>query len=85
MLAEKNIKELILLGKYTENGGSLTVIAGEDCSIKNPLESLFNNIISYSYSKYEFVLNYDDCITLNIEKILTKTELNKLKNRLSNL
>ncbi len=84
VIAWNNIKDIILLGKYTTNAGSLTVIVGEDFKENNLIESLFNNIICYNYSKYEYTLLTEDCKTLNIEKILTKSELNKLKAKLKN-
>lgn len=83
VLAEGYIKDIVLLGKFTQNAGSLTVIAGADSKDNTySIESLFNNIISYSYSKYEYSLLNDECRTLNIEKILSKSELSKLKLRL---
>lgn len=82
VMAENKIKDFILLGKCAENGGSLTLIAGEDYFNKSELENLFNNIICYEYCGYEYVLEKNECKTLNIEKILTKAELNKLKLKL---
>lgn len=84
VMAENKIKNLILLGKFTENNGSLTLIAGTDCENSEKFENLFNNKICYSYSKYQFVLDKNACKTLNIDKILTKSEFNKLKNAINN-
>lgn len=83
VLASNKIKDIILLGKYT-NVGSLTLIAGIDAKSNYSLESLFNNVVCYGYSKYEYNLDVHSSKTLNIEKILTKSELNKLKSKLYN-
>ncbi len=83
VLSSNKIKDIILLGKYT-NQGSLTLIAGIDEKNDCMDDSLFNNVVCYGYSKYEYNLNVHSSKTLNIEKILTKSELNKLRTKLNN-
>jgi len=77
IFAEDYIKSLILLGKFTKNGGSFTVVCGT-LNKNNNFINLFNNIICYKKQGLEFVLDIDNCNTYNIENILTKQELNKL-------
>lgn len=74
------IKNLILLGKFTKNFGSITVVCGTISNNEdvNLFINLFNNIIYYTKSGFEFVLDFKNCSTYNIENILTKAELNKL-------
>lgn len=79
VLAVNHVKEIVMLGKFTQSVGSLTIFAGIEAKNNCSYENLFNNIISYNYAKYDYELKENDCKTLNIEKILTKSELNKLK------
>ncbi|MGN1208233.1 MAG: hypothetical protein ACI4TI_02070 [Christensenellales bacterium] len=81
IIAENYVKDIVLLGKFTQSAGSLTVLAGIDAKNTCSFENLFNNIVSYRYNKFEYELNQDSCRTLNIEKILSKSELNKLKSK----
>lgn len=81
--SEEYIKNIILLGKRTLNNGNLTVVCGTQNN-ENNLVNLFNNIINYKKQGFEYSLNLDKCNTYNIEKILTKQELNKLCELLKN-
>jgi len=78
IFAEEYIKNLILLGKYSINNGSLTVVCGLLNSQNNNFLNLFNNIVCYKKVGFEFKLDINNCSTYNIENILTKTELTKL-------
>lgn len=73
------IKKAILLGKYVKNFSSLTVLVGFDEEFCKDYKMLFNNQIFYTKNGYEFELDKHKSTTINIEKILTKTELEKLK------
>lgn len=75
--AEEDIKKLILLSKFSKTGGSLTVMIGTQNTLENKCLSYFNNVLYYSKLGFEFVLNKEKSFVLNIEKILTKTELQK--------
>ena len=76
--AEEYIKNIILLGKFTNNNASLTVVCGLICVDKSKFINLFNNIISYKKVGFEYKLYVDNCSTYNLENILTKSELAKL-------
>ncbi len=77
--AKRNLSDLILLGKNTQNG-SLTILTNTSLT-NNEFDSLFNNLIVLVEKKYEVLLNEDLSRTLNIDKILTRSELEKLRNR----
>ena len=77
--AKRNLSDLILLGKNTQNG-SLTILTNTSLT-NNEFDSLFNNLIVLDEKKYEVLLNEDLSRTLNIDKILTRSELEKLRNR----
>lgn len=80
--AKRNLSDLILLGKNTQNG-SLTILTSTNLT-NNEFDSLFNNLIVLDEKKYEVLLNEDLSRTQNIDKLLTKSELEKLRNRLIN-
>lgn len=63
---KKNLNDIILLGKNTNNG-SLTVVVNAENS--NEFDSLFNNILVFEKLKYKVILNEELSYTLNLEKI----------------
>lgn len=63
---KKNLSDIILLGKNTNNG-SLTVVVNAENS--NEFDSLFNNILVFDKLKYKVILNEELSYTLNLEKI----------------
>lgn len=63
---KKNLSDIILLGKNTNNG-SLTVVVNAENS--NEFDSLFNNILVFEKLKYKVILNEELSYTLNLEKI----------------
>ncbi len=63
---KKNLNDIILLGKNTNNG-SLTVVVNAENS--NEFDSLFNNILVFDKLKYKVILNVELSYTLNLEKI----------------
>lgn len=63
---KKNLNDIILLGKNTNNG-SLTVVVNAENS--NEFDSLFNNILVFDKLKYKVILNEELSYTLNLEKI----------------
>lgn len=79
--AEEYLKKLLLLGKYTGNG-SLTLLtsANFDNFKKNyetKLNGIFNNTITYYKKGFDYFIDSENSNTFNLEKILTKSELNK--------
>lgn len=74
------LKEMILQGKYVKNYSSLTIVVGIEEDFCKDYKMLFNNQIYYRRNGFEFELDKDNSITMNIEKILTKQEREKLNN-----
>lgn len=82
IFAEDFIKNIILLGKFSNEKGSLTVVCGT-LNNNNIFANLFNNIICYKKQGLEYKLITENCSTNNIEKILTKAEIVKLTQMLN--
>lgn len=77
ILAEEKLKNLILLGRNFEKG-SLTVVTSVDFN-NYTFDNIFNNVIFYYNFCYEFRLIKENSFTMNIDNILSKAELAKLK------
>lgn len=89
VLAEEYVKKILLLGKFT-GSGSLTLIVCSNIdnynkNLENKYSGIFNNIVYYLKNNFIYILDKVNSYTLNLDKILTKTELAKLTNLNKNI